>query len=527
MTNYEKFLNLSEDEEEDEVLRMIKEGAGAMKLLAGKLDGGVGVEEAVMCLVLTNAVEVQAEDGRDVGIAVYDWRFSWINHSCSPNACFRFVTTKTAPPQQVVEGESPRQRLRIYPAAMDGGAGDGLAGGCKRSEGYGPSIIVRSIKGIKKDERITITYTDLLQPKEMRQAELFTNYRFNCCCKRCTATPVTYVDRALQEISIGRDDGRGLTSSEDSCRSKATAKLIDSIDSAINEYLTLNNPESCWEKLEDLLTHGHLQEPLKTMPEKSPQRIRLHLFHYQSLHAYTTLASAYRVRASDLLAFNPENRQHQMEAFSMSRISAAYSLLLAIVTHHLFLSESSIIACVANFWKNAGESLVSLFRSSAWGTFSNLQPCVSENPSILRHKCYQIVQLDSSEASSRINTEDQYAVFGDISRQLINCIVKLAAKVWSFLTHESQHLQEVEELIDFRWLLTVETPLDLGTSRICQDRLTVSRLGGKENINLERASLLQLGLHCLHYATYLSNICYGLNSPLTGEVLSIFNTLKV
>lgn len=33
------------------------------------------------------------------------------------------------------------------------------------SEGYGPRVIVRSIKRIKKGERVTVTYTDLLQPK--------------------------------------------------------------------------------------------------------------------------------------------------------------------------------------------------------------------------------------------------------------------------------------------------------------------------------------------------------------------------
>lgn len=36
------------------------------------------------------------------------------------------------------------------------------------SEGCGPRIIVRSIKRIKKDEEVTITYTDLLQPKVCR-----------------------------------------------------------------------------------------------------------------------------------------------------------------------------------------------------------------------------------------------------------------------------------------------------------------------------------------------------------------------
>lgn len=31
--------------------------------------------------------------------------------------------------------------------------------------GYGPRLIVRSIKRIKKGEEVTVAYTDLLQPK--------------------------------------------------------------------------------------------------------------------------------------------------------------------------------------------------------------------------------------------------------------------------------------------------------------------------------------------------------------------------
>ena len=40
-----------------------------------------------------NAVEVQDNEGRNLGIVVYDinFYFSWINHSCSPNACYRFL----------------------------------------------------------------------------------------------------------------------------------------------------------------------------------------------------------------------------------------------------------------------------------------------------------------------------------------------------------------------------------------------------------------------------------------------------
>lgn len=117
------------NDDDDDVLLMIKEGARALAVARGKGGGGpeAAVEEAVMCLVLTNAVEVQDEKGRNIGIAVYDWRFSWINHSCSPNACYRFLRMIT--PEVTTES----RRLRIYPAAMDGGAGGGaeLAGNYK------------------------------------------------------------------------------------------------------------------------------------------------------------------------------------------------------------------------------------------------------------------------------------------------------------------------------------------------------------------------------------------------------------
>lgn len=64
--------------------------------------------------------------------------------------------------------------------------------------GYGPRLVVRSIKKIKKGEEVTVAYTDPLQPKAMRQSELWSKYRFICCCKRCSALPFSYVDHALQ-----------------------------------------------------------------------------------------------------------------------------------------------------------------------------------------------------------------------------------------------------------------------------------------------------------------------------------------
>jgi SET and MYND domain-containing protein len=53
-------------------------------------DAVLEIATVALCVVLTNAVEVHDNDGCALGIAVYEHAFSWINHSCSPNSCYRF-----------------------------------------------------------------------------------------------------------------------------------------------------------------------------------------------------------------------------------------------------------------------------------------------------------------------------------------------------------------------------------------------------------------------------------------------------
>ncbi|VFQ85097.1 unnamed protein product [Cuscuta campestris] len=102
MTNRAELLMMPESREDSvahEVFEKIKEGARAMAaarrmLLNSELPfaGACDLEEAVLCLVLTNAVEVQDSAGCSVGVAVYGQSFSWINHGCSPNCSYRFST---------------------------------------------------------------------------------------------------------------------------------------------------------------------------------------------------------------------------------------------------------------------------------------------------------------------------------------------------------------------------------------------------------------------------------------------------
>ncbi|KAL7128258.1 hypothetical protein ABFS83_14G304000 [Erythranthe nasuta] len=442
------------------------------------------LEEMVLYLVLTNAVEVQDKNGGAIGIAVYDTAFSWINHSCSPNSCYRFVSA--------LENHQ-QSSLRIASYATSGRRH--RYGDIERN-GYGPRVIVRSIKTVQKGEEVTIAYTDLLQPKEMRRAQLWFKYRFSCSCPRCVVVPTTYVDYALQALSVG------CTDNQDSSDSKIE-KLMQSFDDATNDYLSLGDAESCCKKLEHLMN-----ESIKPKETKSPQ---LHLFHYLSLNAYTTLASSYKVRASDLSALNYEVEKHKLEAFDLYKTSAAYSLLLAGVTHHLFMSESALVASAANFWINAGESLLNLAKNSMWDSNSTLKP----------RKCNDYCLVDTLEPNSTIPLEE-------IKSRFFNCIANMTLKVWSVLASESSFLRSIQNPIDFTWLASSETSMILSAEE-------ESRLAGfvlkKGSPSLEasecddqvRMNLVMLSVHCLRYGAMLSSICYGLSDEMyynrTLEVL--------
>lgn len=128
---------LMHEEQDGDSLARIKGGAKAMAMarrmrdnLSLEYSGECVLEEAVLCVVLTNAVEVQVNGGPLVGIAVYDPTFSWINHSCSPNACYTFL---------LPDYSGGQSRLRILGAATGRGcSSNGIEGvqngGCDNYE---------------------------------------------------------------------------------------------------------------------------------------------------------------------------------------------------------------------------------------------------------------------------------------------------------------------------------------------------------------------------------------------------------
>lgn len=390
------------------------------------------------------------------------------------------------------------------------------------SETCGPRIVLRSLKGIQKSEEVLITYTDLLQPKVMRQSELWSKYRFSCFCKRCRALPTTYIDHCLQEILILNLDCSNMASGNNLYGNHVMEKLMNCLNDAIDDFLSFNNPKSCCRKLEILLTQVRANLLLKPNGEKLHQLFRLHPLHHVSLHAYMTLASAYKVSESDLLVLDPESDKHQTEAFSMSRKSAAYSLLLAGATQHLLESECSLIVPASNFWTTAGETLLSLVRSSAWNLFSRGRQ-IGEFSFSSYQICGKCTLLDRFRDKQFTDCHDENAEFAEVTSQFLNCVTDITPKIWDFLVDDGGYLKVVEDPINFRWLGSSMSSFTHATSPNASEK-TGSGLEAEEYHSELRVNLFLLGIHCLIYGAFLSTVC--LHSALMSKVASLEGILN-
>lgn len=243
------------------------------------------------------------------------------------------------------------------------------------------------------------------------------------------------------------------------------------------------------------------------------------------------MASAYKVRACDLLSLYSVEDENQLEAFDMSRISAAYSLLLASATQNLFHSESSLIPSVANFWMGAGESLLSLARSSGWNEFAKLGLVVSNLSSVAKLKCSNCSVMDRFKACAS-NGQVKSADFEILSSDFLHCVTNLTQKVWSFLVCGCHFLKLFEVDTHFSWLLATKNSrtwdfwthvnsTDMGSSRESEDSNGIVEEQGYTEHG--RALIFHLGAHCLVYGGILAIICYDHNSHLTCHVQNIID----
>ncbi|KAJ8476975.1 hypothetical protein OPV22_020702 [Ensete ventricosum] len=341
-------------EEGGEVAGRIMAGAALMSLARGRsrsreadVDGWAASLEVVLWAVLTNSVEVHISEVGALGVAVYGPGFSWFNHSCVPNACYRFELADRfgepgpfSPESFLVSSAAAGVATDAWNAWIYGESR--LACGFSK---FGPRVTVRSIKPIMKGEEVCITYVDLLQPKVKRQDDLWEKYRFVCCCGRCSASSPLYLDFVLncdaRELSLDNCSN----STDPSCEGVA-----DILDQAIADYTLDENPESCCEKLESMLFCSSQDKEFQ-----AGGRIKLHALHHLSLNAYITLSSAYRTCLFNLLAIS--------------------------------LDEAT-----AHFLISAAESTCDILRIPGWSV--NPNQCKSDIDSVLCH--YQSIMMEHS-----------------------------------------------------------------------------------------------------------------------------------
>ncbi|XP_039139389.1 protein SET DOMAIN GROUP 41 [Dioscorea cayenensis subsp. rotundata] len=470
----------SDLDDEGEIAERIREGATLMaRARNGKLEGDIDTtaEKAALWAVLRNAVEVQVGGSAAAGVAIYGPMFSWFNHSCSPNACYRFEFSSRSEPEP---GSLEPGSLRVFPFGPEQDADAWKAWLCSESQllnglcGDGPQVIVRSIKPIKKDEEVCITYVDLLQPKVARHADLWSKYRFVCACVRCSASPQQYVDRVISS------DLRTLNSCDDDVDTKLK-ELADFLDQVIDKYLEDGNSQVCCEMVESMLLSESFGDKHK---------FKLHPFHHLSLSAYISLSSTYKVLANDFAEVNISLN------FKMSRAAASYALLLAGATNHLLLSDVSLIANATLFWINAGEAILDLVKSLKWES----------------DKAEYCINVTSPSASWNEFEETSVWCSNRISGTLIN--------TWPFLVEGFPFLEKIEHPLNFTWLGLPKSggEVDDPNSRKLDLHFESQFKASVVTIEPERRNLFQVATLCLYYGRYLASICYGPKSYLLDHI---------
>ncbi|RRT60141.1 hypothetical protein B296_00045186, partial [Ensete ventricosum] len=506
-------------EEGGEVAGRIMAGTALMSLARGRsrsreadVDGWAASLEVVLWAVLTNSVEVHISEVGALGVAVYGPGFSWFNHSCVPNACYRFeLADRFGEPGPF----SPESFLVSSAAA--GVATDAVRFSLLGFSKFGPRVTVRSIKPIMKGEEVCITYVDLLQPKvwflilisfgTWSILDRFTTDRDQALSgDNLTVnidTPKSFVRLKCVNLTSDQCDAREL--SLDNCSNStdpSCEEVADILDQAIADYTLDENPESCCEKLESMLFCSSQDKEFQ-----AGGRIKLHALHHLSLNAYITLSSAYRTCLFNLLAISLDEGNHS-EAFKMGSAAASYSLLLAGTVHHLFLSEPSLIAATAHFLISAAESTCDILRIPGWSV--NPNQCKSDIDSVLCH--YQSIMMEHSLDECKATT-----------MRFLGCISELLSKTWPFLTEGFSYLESINSPVDFSWLgPNVINPQCFANPRGISDFFIKdsSVCMHHEDIFIEdrRRFLFRLVVHCFAYGRYLASICYGPQCYLADHV---------
>uniref|UniRef100_A0A0E0P961 SET domain-containing protein n=1 Tax=Oryza rufipogon TaxID=4529 RepID=A0A0E0P961_ORYRU len=427
-------------------LLMLSARKSRMKNYVG-LSNGLTIEKVALWAVMTNSVEVQISEEQSLGIAVYGPSFSWFNHSCCPSASYRFVLV----PQN--EGCTSNKPESCVVPVSKGAAPDAWhawqneeAGFAHAQCKYGPRVVVRCTKPINKGDEVFITYIDLLQT-------------------RC--------------------DARNLKSPHNAVTDPAIEDLDNNLQQAISEYSFLDDSKACCDVIESMLSENLMND--LQQEELSPRKYILHPLHHISVSSFMILASAYRCSAFKSSTDNLHGENCDF-IFRMTKAAAAYSIVLAGATHHLFLSECSFVTLLSHFLLSTGQSILDFAECIKGETRKNMPEA--------------IFSFASCSTNSAKHDSVRYNQFRSTCEKFGKPLLSLSLQCWPFLAQGLPCLEKIKNPIDFSWL----GPAIFQAFQLSEE--DSFNLSGKHApatlIEQQKECILSLAVCCITYSKYLA-----------------------
>uniref|UniRef100_A0A0E0DE80 SET domain-containing protein n=1 Tax=Oryza meridionalis TaxID=40149 RepID=A0A0E0DE80_9ORYZ len=466
-------------------LLMLSARKSRMKNYVG-LFNGLTIEKVVLWAVMTNSVEVQISEEQSLGIAVYGPSFSWFNHSCCPNASYRFVLV----PQN--EGCTSNKPESCVVPVSKGAAPDAWhawqneeAGFAHAQCKYGPRVVVRCTKPINKGDEVFITYIDLLQTRIVKDC-----YRIG-----------------LVKVQGLRCDARNLKSPHNAVTDPAIEDLDNNLQQAISEYSFLDDSKACCDVIESMLSENLMND--LQQEELSPRKYILHPLHHISVSSFMILASAYRCSAFKSSTDNLHGENCDF-IFRMTKAAAAYSIVLAGATHHLFLSECSFVTLLSHFLLSTGQSILDFAECIKGETRKNIPEA--------------IFSFASCSTNSAKHDSVRYNQFRSTCEKFGRHLLSLSLQCWPFLAQGLPCLEKIKNPIDFSWL----GPAIFQAFQLSEE--DSFKLSGKHApatlIEQQKECILSLAVCCITYSKYLASICYGPEHYLANRAKDLLECIN-
>jgi hypothetical protein len=284
-------------------------------------------------------------------------------------------------------------------------------------------------------------------------------------------------------------DTRYLSKPEDAGTAQAIDDLNVAIEEAISEYTLGDDAKACCDMIESILSKNLMNDLQgKELSGRIPM---LHPLHHICLSAYIALASAYRFRALSLEMGNLHGEKNA-DFFRMARSAAAYSLLLAGTTHHLFVSECSFMVPLSHFLLSAGHSM------------SFLVDCIKgETKKVVIEPNFT---FSSIVASSSKHDPVQYYEFRPTCEASAKQMLFLSLHCWPFLVQGLPCMQKIKNPVEFRWLGAAIFQFPHLSE---EDYANLSAVEPAASRKGHEYYILRLAICCITYGKYLASVCYG------------------